>query len=237
MTAGLGYFVIHVPDALRATEFYRTVLGWNYDGGDGKDGYYHVTGSSPAGGIAGGADEPRINSSFVVEDAAAAVRRVRELGGNAPEPQQSKSGWSVDCTDDQGGRLGLWQPSEAYAVTGPPKCGDGDPFYFVLPVADAEPAKRFYGALFGWEFATGNHPGGWHITNTEPAGGMFAGGAAGPISVYFQVGDVEATIAKIVAAGGTSGEISESPRSWYASCRDDQGVAFNIGSLRPGYAH
>jgi predicted enzyme related to lactoylglutathione lyase len=237
MTSGLGYFVIHVPDALRATEFYRAVLGWTYDGGAGTDGYYHVSGSSPAGGIAGGADGPRIDSSFVVEDAVAAVRRVRELGGTAPEPRQSKSGWSVDCTDDQGGRFGLWQPSEAYAVTGPPKCGDGDLFYFVLPTGHAERAKRFYGALFGWEFAPGSHPGGWQITNTEPAGGMFAAGAPAPIEVYYQVADVDAAIAKILTAGGTSDGKEENASGWHARCRDDQGAAFNIGMLRPGYGH
>ncbi|HEV2778729.1 MAG TPA: VOC family protein [Actinophytocola sp.] len=232
MPEGLGYFVVHVPDALRAKEFYGKTLGWRTGDGEDPKGYHHIEGSSPHGGISGGAREPRIDASFLVRDAKATVGRIRELGGSAPDPREYPSGWSAECTDDQGGRFGIWQPSADYAPAGPAKPGDGDLFYFVLPTADDGKAKRFYGALLGWEFTTGTHPRGWNIANIEPPGGLFGAGAAGPISVYFQVPDIEAAVAAVRAAGGTADPVETNKVGWHAACRDDQGTQFYLGSLR-----
>lgn len=46
---------------------------------------------------------------FAVDDIEAAVRRVRELGGEAPEPdpRPDEGGRFVRCRDDQGVRFGL----------------------------------------------------------------------------------------------------------------------------------
>lgn len=228
----LGYYVLHVPDSVRAKAFYDQVLGWHAEPGEDPRAYYHVDGSSPAGGIAGGAPEPSITAYFVVDDAQHAARRIRELGGQAPDPTESPSGWSAECTDDQGGPFAIWQPSTTYAEDGPPKPSDGDLFYYVLRVADDDTAKRFYGQLFGWELTTGSHPHGWNITNTEPPGGMFGAGTSGPISVYFRVSDIEAAVRRVRAAGGTPGPVEPNSVGWHADCRDDQGLRFSLGSLR-----
>jgi uncharacterized protein len=223
---GLGYFVIKVPDTARAKGFYGSVLGWRFQPDD------HVEGSAPAGGISGGVEEPRIDTYFTVGDAAATAKLIRELGGQAPDPTESPSGWSTQCTDDQGGRFAIWQPSERYAPDGPPKPGEGDLLYFVLPAADDERAKRFYAAVFGWEFTAGTHARGWNIANTQPPGGLFGAGRSGPIEVYFQVADIEAARARVEAAGGTAGETQPNRAGWHASCTDDQGVNFSLSALR-----
>jgi uncharacterized protein len=216
MHSGIGYFVVNVPDAARAKRFYREVLGWQTGAGNDPEGYHHIEGSAPAGGI----------------DAGAAVGRVRELGGAAPDPARSDSGLSVQCTDDQGGRFGLWQPERSYAPDGPPKTGDGDLLYFLLPAADDERAKRFYGGLLGWEFTPGTHPRGWNIANVTPPGGLFGAGAAGPISVYFLVTDIQAALDRVSAAGGTAGAVETNRAGWHARCRDDQGLEFYLSALR-----
>jgi predicted enzyme related to lactoylglutathione lyase len=228
MPAMLGYFVIKVPDALRAKDFYRNALGWQFQ----PDG--HVADSSPTGCVSGDPGAPRIDTYFVVEDAISTAAQVRDLGGQADDPRRSPSGWSTRCTDDQGGEFAIWQPEAAYALDDPPKPGVGDLFYFVLPAADDGRAKRFYGALFGWEFRTGSHPHGWHITNVTPAGGLFGTGAEqpGPISVYFQVDDIDTAAERIGAAGGTAGPAQPNSAGAHAACRDDQGLDFFIGSLR-----
>lgn len=226
MTNGIGFFAIHVPDALRAKEFYRTTLGWRYTD------HETIEGSSPAGGIVGDAEASRIETYFVVDDAGATARRVRELGGHAPDPVRSTSGWCAECTDDQGGRFAIWQPAEGFVPDGPPKGQDGDLFYFVLPVADDERAKRFYGDLFGWEFTPGTHPRGWNITTVQPPGGLFGAGAPGPISVYFRVPDIEAAVAAVTEAGGTAGPVETNRAGWHASCRDDQDTEFYVSSVR-----
>jgi uncharacterized protein len=232
MAAGLGYFVVNVPDAVRAKDFYGSVLGWQAEPGDDPQSYYHVAGSAPAGGISGGAKTPRIATYFLVDDAKTTVTKVRELGGQAPDPTQSASGWSAECTDDQGGEFAIWQPERSHAPAGPPKGAVGDLFYSVLPVADDEQAKRFYGALFGWEFRTGSHPHGWNLVNVEPAAGLFGAGTSGQIMVYFRVDDIEAAVAKVRAAGGTSGPVEPNSAGWHTTCTDDQGVKFSLDSLR-----
>jgi predicted enzyme related to lactoylglutathione lyase len=226
MTNGIGYFAIHVPDALRAKEFYQAVLGWRYTDGD------MIKGSSPVGQIAGGADKSRIDPYFVCDDAGETARRVRELGGQAPDPARSASGWSAECTDDQGGRFAIWQPADGYAPDGPPKGEDGDLMYFVLPAGDDERAKRFYGGLFGWEFTPGTHPRGWNIVNVEPQGGLFGAGSPGPVSVYFRVPNIDAAVEAVTEAGGTAGPVETNQAGWHAGCRDDQGTEFYLGSLR-----
>lgn len=227
----LGYFAIFVPDTLRAKEFYHQVFGWTYQE-HGND-YHHIDGSSPAGGIAAGA-QPHIGCSFTVADAKQAVARVRELGGTAPEPSESDSGWSAsDCTDGNGASFDLWQPATGYAED-TFKGADGDLFYFVVPAA-SEATKDFFGALFGWEYTPGSHPNGWNITNVAPRAGMFVGGAGGAVAPYFRVTEVPAAAERIRAAGGTAGDAEPNQAGWHAICRDNQGVAFNIGALRPGY--
>ena len=44
----------------------------------------------------------------------------------------------------------------------------GDAVYFWFPVSDTGRARAFFGGLFGWEFAPGNAPDGFQITNTNP---------------------------------------------------------------------
>jgi predicted enzyme related to lactoylglutathione lyase len=104
----------------------------------------------------------------------------------------------------------------------------GDLVYFVLPVADGERAKAFYGDVLGWEFSPGSVPGGHNIVNTTPHGGLFGGGTGSSPSVYFQVDDIEAAIAKVRERGGEAGEAEQSQAGTYAACRDDQGTEFNL---------
>jgi predicted enzyme related to lactoylglutathione lyase len=220
----LGYYAINAPDTARAKDFYTAVFGWTYDShGD----YHHIAGSSPAGGITPG--EPRIEPSFVVADAAAAAARARELGGTAPEPARSDSGWSVDVEDGHGGRLGLWQPAEKYRG-GDPKCGEGDVFYFVQPAAN-DAAKDFWTALLGWELTPGSHENGWNIVNVTPPGGVFVSEPGHP-TLYFQVASVDAAVDRIRAAGGTAEPPQPNQVGAHAACRDDQGIAFGVGMIR-----
>jgi predicted enzyme related to lactoylglutathione lyase len=46
----------------------------------------------------------------MVDDLDAAEQRVRELGGEADEPQPTSGGHFSRCRDDQGANFGLWAP-------------------------------------------------------------------------------------------------------------------------------
>ncbi len=212
------YYAIHTPDLARAKDFYAAVFGWTFRSDN------HIEGSSPAGGF--GEGKPGTDLYFEVPDIVAAVAKLRELGGTAPDPVESKSGWS--CVAEEG-RLALWQPADGYADANP-KCAEGDLFYYVVPVAD-DKVKERYAAVLGWELSPGSHSGGWNIANSVPPGGVFVDHAGAP-DLYFRVADVDEAARRVRDAGGTAGDKQPNSAGWHAACRDDQGVVFNIGSLR-----
>ena len=100
----------------------------------------------------------------------------------------------------------------------------GNLVYFVVPVRDAERAKAFYGELLGWKFAEGNVPGGLHITNVAPPGGIYGGGEGSSPQVFFEVDDIEAAVSRVRELGGEAGDPEQIQSGWMARCRDDQGT-------------
>ena len=106
----------------------------------------------------------------------------------------------------------------------------GDLVYFTIPAPDGDRAKDFYGALFGWEFAAGNVPGGFQITNVSPMGGIHGGDTPGSPRVWFEVDDLDAALDRIRELGGEAGAPEEIASGRMASCRDDQGTSFNLWS-------
>jgi len=105
----------------------------------------------------------------------------------------------------------------------------GDLVYFTIGVPDSERGRNFFQGVFGWEFASGNIAGGYHITGTNPPGGMHSGGSAPGFRPYFHVQDIETTVERIRQLGGTAGEIKGSALSGaYADCTDDQGTQFSL---------
>jgi uncharacterized protein len=109
----------------------------------------------------------------------------------------------------------------------------GDLVYFTVPVPDAERGKAFYRRLLGWEFAPGNVPGGFQITNVSPPGGIHGGGEGSSPLVWFQVDDLDAALEHVRELGGEAGEAEEIPSGRMAACRDDQGTSFNLWTAHP----
>lgn len=105
----VGYQTLYVPDVEQAKAFFATVLGWGYTGGAAEGGW-EATGVVPMTGLAGGAERPEVQLCFQVDDARAAIERVRTAGGTADEPEDKPYGLLAECTDDQGMRFQVWQP-------------------------------------------------------------------------------------------------------------------------------
>ena len=111
----LYYFNLPVHDVAKAQAFFGAVLGWQF--ADPSQG--HVTNiSAPPGGVSEieGAAPTIPQLWFVVDDIHAAVAKVRERGGQAGEPVLYDSGWSADCTDDQGTPFNLSVPAAKYSL-------------------------------------------------------------------------------------------------------------------------
>ena len=105
-------------------------------------------------------------------------------------------------------------------------------FYFTLPAPDADQAARFYRGLFDWDLDRGD--GGFHVNGVYPPMGLSTSDSAAP-EVWIEVADVEATVARVRQLGGTADDPVQYDSGLNASCRDDQGVMFNVIVPDPSY--
>jgi len=83
----------------------------------------------------------------------------------------------------------------------------GNPLcHFEFMTDDEAKCKKFYGAVFDWQFDSSSMPGYTLIqTGKEPAGGLMKRPpqAPGPaLNVYFEVADISATLEKVRNNGG-----------------------------------
>jgi len=110
----------------------------------------------------------------------------------------------------------------------------GKPSHIEISAPDTERAQRFWSDLLGWEcepagngarLNTGSVPGGIH---PEDSAGM---------QVFFEVGDLDQAVKRVVELGGEVGEgSSEGEGGRYVhSCRDDQGVPFGLHEPADGH--
>lgn len=109
--------------------------------------------------------------------------------------------------------------------------------HFELMTNDPAKCQAFYGSVFDWQFDDASMPG-YTLVNTgsEPTGGVFPkpDSAPGPcINVYFQVPDIDASLAKITDNGGTVliPKTAIPNVGHFAMFADPEGVA--VGLMQP----
>jgi uncharacterized glyoxalase superfamily protein PhnB len=231
----IGYASLWVRDVARAVAFYGAVLGLEYLPAHDNRGR-QAPGLAPPQGLWEHPARSALFCSYVVDDIAAAVARVRDAGGQAGEPVAQAYGLSADCVDIDGVRFALHQPpAGAPATAGAPASAtagqDGDLVYVTLEVPDAARALDFYCSVLGWRARPGRTPGGWQIEGTTPMIGV-SGGHAAPAAVpVWQVTDLAAAVAQARAAGGMATEPHREPYGLMAECTDDQGIRFSLGQF------
>jgi predicted enzyme related to lactoylglutathione lyase len=230
----IGYASLWVPDVARSAAFYGAVLGVEYVPDHDSRGRQAV-GLTPPQGLWESSDRPTLFCSYVVDDAAEAVARVRAAGGQAGEPVRQPYGLSADCVDTDGVRFAVHQPPAA-----PPRAGgvpsaaaglarrDGDLIYLTMEVADPARTLAFYGAVLGWRSRPGRTPGGWQVEGTTPMIGVSGGHAEAARVPVWQVADVAAAVHRVREAGGTSTEPHREPYGLIAECADYQGIRFSV---------
>jgi predicted enzyme related to lactoylglutathione lyase len=141
------------------------------------------------------------------------------------DQEMAESGFAYETVD-------LGQRAEAHAPSLPLAPGLG---YFTVDVPDGARAAAFYGALLGWDARPGSQPGGFHVENIAPPGGIAGGAAAPSVTVYFRVADVRSAAERVRELGGTVLSETTYPSGGNASCLDDQGVPFQLWQPAPGY--
>ena len=125
----IGYASLWVPDVARAAAFYTAVLGVEYLPGHG--GGQQASGLTPPQALWPSDAGPTLFCSYVVDDAAATVERVRAAGGQAGQLVRQPYGLAADCVDTDGVRFALYQPA------GPVSPPSGQ-----APAAEAGPRSR-----------------------------------------------------------------------------------------------
>lgn len=118
--------------------------------------------------------------------------------------------------------------------------------YYTIQVPLIAPAKVFWGGLFGWRFAPDNDAPdggqGAHVESSVVPFGLHASPgaepAASPVGVvhpYFRVADLDAAVARVRELGGVVESINRYESGGNATCRDDQGVPFELWQPAPNY--
>lgn len=116
----------------------------------------------------------------------------------------------------------------------------GNPLvHWEIMVSDMAKAKAFYSAVFDWQIKETPMPGYFGVDpGTAPPGGMMAAPDFAPqptFHVYFGVEDIEATLAKAVATGGTvvAPKMEIPGIGWWAMFADPDGVVLGIFKQLP----
>jgi predicted enzyme related to lactoylglutathione lyase len=113
MPGQIVHIEIPADDTEKGREFWGSLFGWQFQAFPGSPSEYHMTQIGDQQGAAITNMEPGKRGTrayFDVEDINAGAARVRELGGEADEPQPVPSmGWFSTCKDIQGNEFGLWQ--------------------------------------------------------------------------------------------------------------------------------
>src|SRR3954454_2102778 len=104
--------------------------------------------------------------------------------------------------------------------------------HYEIPASDIDRAQRFWSGLFGWEFGENVMPEGeYRMARTGEASGaaISSRGEPGHPSVYFDVDDIEASLATVQELGGSAEAKPPVPgMGWFAACHDSEGNAFSL---------
>jgi len=228
----IGYASLSVPDVARAEAFFAAVLGWHTSPGSVPEGR-QLVGTTPHHGLWGGVERATLFLCFAVDDVDAALGRVRAAGGEADEPTDEPYGRVAGCVDDQGTRFAVFHPPAGTPLARGPEHGSaqGDLAYVTVEVVDSARARAFYGSVLGWRFAPGRVDDGWQLHDVRPGVGLVGGRDVATTVPMYLVDDIEAAVARVRAAGGTSTDPERRPYGLQATCADDQGTRFFLGQL------
>jgi len=239
------------PDVAAAVKFYTEVVGWSARDGSmpGMDYWMVGPGDTLLAGVTALTEEmkgmgvPPCWSAYVwVEDVDAAAEAVVAAGGavnRAPADIPGVGRFAV-VADPQGAVFLLFRDRDgnppAVAAATPGAVG-----WRELSTPDPAAAMAFYSRLFGWKAAGEVDMGAmgvYRMFESAPGemGGMFTppGGPASYWLYYFTVEAMDASVARLVAAGG---HVLTAPEqvpggAWVARARDPFGGFFALTAMR-----
>jgi uncharacterized protein len=117
MAGNLVHWEFPADDAERATSFWNSLFGWDFEKYE-DSGYYMTQTPTPGGALQTRQEhQTGITVYFDTDDVAAASEKVKSLGGTvsmekSPVPGM---GYFAICQDTEGNTFGLWESDESAA--------------------------------------------------------------------------------------------------------------------------
>jgi uncharacterized protein len=236
------HFEVGGPDDGPLRRFYGELFGWRLTTVPG-DFHYTVIDTQGGAGVNGGlgksgTGEPWATFYVAVADIQAKLDKAESLGAKTVLGVTEVPGLlTFAMFDDPDGLLvGMvtaGQPPEG-APPGP-SAGEGAPVdWFEVLGADAERTQAFYTELFGWKLNDSGFPG-YGLVDTDAGGrgiqgGLGAGGDSRWATVYANVADIDAALARADRLGATRvygpNEVDDHMRT--AAIRDPAGNVFGV---------
>ncbi|MFD3455237.1 VOC family protein [Streptomyces sp. NPDC058691] len=237
------------PDSKAAAVYYGEVFGWEYVSAGPEAGGYGMfkIGDRTVAGI--GPGDPSAGSAawepfFRTQDAEATAKLVEQAGGTVRYPAMDvfDKGRMAGFADSAGANFCVWQPG---ATKGVDLVNEPGSLYWTeLYTTDLPAALGFYRSVLGWKTDDMSAPGFTYVVVSPGAGDDNAGhGGIAPLEEaqlaagttshwlpYFTAADVDATVAKALAAGGSARvPATDMPGvGRFAQVVDPQGAVFAI---------
>ncbi|MGM1058337.1 VOC family protein [Saccharothrix sp. Mg75] len=221
-----------VADPAGARAFYGAVFGWRF--APSAIGTDCLLGGLPVAGLRE-ADGGGWTVHLATDDCDATAKRVVAAGGEVLDGPHDvgdlvRTALAVDPT---GARFGLWQGRAhpgCRLVNEPGTLVRND-----LVTAEPEAARTFYRAVFDFTLDGNDDLPDWDFTFLRRPDGHEVGGVLGlpgaPASAWatcFEVADTDATVAAVLAAGGTSADPQDTPYGRSAVLTDPFGTEFSV---------
>jgi predicted enzyme related to lactoylglutathione lyase len=241
-----NYVDLMAPDQRAAAQFYGDLFGWHMSEEPvGDDGDYYITadidGDSVAG-IAGQMAELAGHPAFwnvylACDDVDAVTAKVEAAGGriDAGPFDVMEHGRMSAIQDPTGARVNLWQ---AKAHVGSQRANEpGTPVWNECMTPDIAAATAFYAEILGMGTETMDMEEGAYTVLTNSEGRQIGGAMVPPMegipphwNVYFNVEDVDATVAKATGLGAqvVAPAFDVAGVGRMAVLADPQGAMFNL---------
>lgn len=234
-------------DVEGSRKFYSELFGWEAQEPSPEFGGYFMftrAGIPIAGGMGDMPDLPAQNVWKVylsTDDIAKTLERAETEGAQIVSPQMAVADLGVQAVlvDPTGAHLGAWQPGTFPGFTVLNE--HGAPSWFELHTRDHAGAVAFYRSVFDWETNTvGDSDEFRYTTMRDPSGGEdLAGimdaksflpeGVPSQWSVYWEVDDADATVAKVRSLGGSVVmDATDTPYGRLATVTDPAGAQFKL---------
>jgi uncharacterized protein len=236
---------LYSSDTDKATDFYDRLFGWTtLNPGPEYGGYFlfQKDGKAVAGCMANSGEEGYPDAWTIylnTDDADRTAGDAAAKGGEVDlEPMDiSENGRMAIVRDPGQAVVGVWQAGavKGFEIRNEP----GAAAWFELHTREYDKSVDFYRDVFGWDaHAASDTPEFRYTTQGEgeralagimDASGYLPEGAPAAWSVYFEVEDVDATLAKVVELGGTIEQPAEdTPYGRLATATDPTGTRFKL---------